>query len=92
VNFLNIGPMELVLILALALIVLGPRRLPEVAKELGKALRNFRRATENLEEEISQELGPTTEALLGSTQAADASSQDEVLQAPHPEGFRDDGC
>ena len=89
-NFLNIGPMELVLILILALIVLGPRRLPEVARDLGKALSSFRRATRNLEEEISQELGITTEALMGSVQATDASSQDEVLQTRQPEELRDD--
>jgi Tat protein translocase TatB subunit len=82
--------MELVLILILALIVLGPRRLPEVARDLGKALSSFRRATRNLEQEISQELGITTEALLGSVQATDASSQDEVLQTRQPEELRDD--
>jgi len=90
VNFLNIGPMELVLILILALIVLGPRRLSEVARDLGKALSTFRRATRNLEQEISQELGITTEALMGSVQATDASSQDEVLQTRQPEELRDD--
>lgn len=89
-NFLNIGPMELVLIFTLALIVLGPRRLPEVARDLGKALNSLRRATRDLEEEIRQELGPTTEALLGSIQATGASPQDEVLQTPQPGGLRDD--
>jgi len=83
--------MELMLILILALIVLGPRRLPEVARDLGKALSSFRRATQELEEEISQELGATTEALLRSTPPTDAGSKDEVLQPPPSEGFLGDG-
>ncbi len=43
---------ELVVILVVALIVLGPRRLPEVARALGRALAEFRRATSDLSEEF----------------------------------------
>lgn len=50
----GIGMPELVLILALALIVLGPRRLPEIARALGKGLAEFRRATDELKEELRQ--------------------------------------
>ena len=52
-NFLNIGPMELILIFMLALIILGPRRLPEVARDLGEAPSSFRRATQDLERDRS---------------------------------------
>jgi sec-independent protein translocase protein TatA len=38
----NVGPMELIVVLAIALIVLGPKRLPEVGKSLGKGLREFK--------------------------------------------------
>lgn len=38
----NIGPMELVVILAIALIVLGPKRLPEAGKSIGKGMREFK--------------------------------------------------
>ena len=38
----NIGPMELVVILAIALIVLGPKRLPEVGRSVGNGLREFK--------------------------------------------------
>ena len=48
----GIGMPELVLILALALIVLGPKRLPEIARALGKGLAEFRRATDELKEEF----------------------------------------
>jgi sec-independent protein translocase protein TatA len=38
----NVGPMELVLVLAIALIVLGPKKLPEVGRSIGRGLREFR--------------------------------------------------
>ena len=38
----NVGPMELIVILAIALIVLGPKKLPEVGKSLGKGMREFK--------------------------------------------------
>lgn len=38
----GIGPMELVIVLAIALVVLGPRRLPEVGRQLGTGMREFR--------------------------------------------------
>ena len=39
--FNNIGPMELLIVLVIALIVIGPKRLPEVGKSLGRGLRAF---------------------------------------------------
>jgi sec-independent protein translocase protein TatA len=38
----NIGPMELIIVLAIALIVLGPKKLPEVGRSLGKGMREFK--------------------------------------------------
>ena len=90
-NFLNIGPMELILIFILALIILGPRRLPKVARDLGEALSSFRRATQDLEKEIGREFGTTTEAPPGTTQATDKASHDRVLQPLDRKGSRDDG-
>ena len=45
---------ELLLILALALIVLGPKKLPELARALGKGMAEFRRATDELKDELRQ--------------------------------------
>ena len=50
----GIGMPELLLILALALIVLGPKKLPELAKALGKGLAEFRRATDEIKDEFRQ--------------------------------------
>ena len=38
----NIGPMELIIVLVIALIVLGPKRLPEVGRSVGKGMREFK--------------------------------------------------
>ncbi len=48
----GIGMQEMILILAVALIVVGPKRLPEIAKVLGKAMGEFRKATTELKESI----------------------------------------
>lgn len=38
----NVGPMELIIVLAIALIVLGPKKLPEVGRSIGRGMREFR--------------------------------------------------
>jgi TatA/E family protein of Tat protein translocase len=48
----GIGMPELLVILALALIVIGPRKLPELARALGKGLAEFKRATRDLHEPL----------------------------------------
>jgi TatA/E family protein of Tat protein translocase len=48
----NIGSTELIVIFVLALLLLGPRRLPEVGEALGRTLRRFRQASRELRDEI----------------------------------------
>jgi TatA/E family protein of Tat protein translocase len=48
----GIGPTEHIIILAIALLVLGPKRLPDLARSLGKGLAEFRRATADVTEEL----------------------------------------
>ena len=49
----GIGMPELILILAVALIVLGPKKLPEIARSLGRGLAEFRRTTDEVKREIN---------------------------------------
>lgn len=49
----GIGMPELILIAVVALIVLGPQKLPDLAKSLGRAVREFRKATSELKETLS---------------------------------------
>jgi len=48
----GLGMGELLVILALALLFLGPKRLPDLASTLGKAIRSFRRATSDLQDQL----------------------------------------
>ncbi|MGE5307809.1 MAG: Sec-independent protein translocase protein TatB [Deltaproteobacteria bacterium] len=51
----NIGMPELVVIFVVALIFLGPKRLPEVARQLGKAVAQLKKASMDLREAIEKE-------------------------------------
>jgi sec-independent protein translocase protein TatB len=53
----GIGMPEMIMILAVALIVFGPKRLPELAKSLGRALGEFKRATSDLKQSIETDTG-----------------------------------
>jgi TatA/E family protein of Tat protein translocase len=53
----GIGMPELLLILAIALIVIGPKKLPDLAKSLGRALGEFKKATNELKQSIHLDTG-----------------------------------
>ena len=50
---LNVGPLELLVVLAVALIVVGPERLPELARSVGRALRQFREIQDEVKDMVS---------------------------------------
>jgi TatA/E family protein of Tat protein translocase len=68
----GIGMPELLLILALALIVLGPKKLPELARALGKGMAEFRRATDDLKDEFRQLENEPPESPVKATQKDDS--------------------
>ena len=53
-NVLGMGPLEIILIVVLALIVFGPAKLPEIMGQVGKAINDFRRATSELSDEFNR--------------------------------------
>lgn len=57
----GIGPVELLVILVLALIVFGPNRLPEIARSLGKAMSELRRTSQEVSQTVMRELDVTPE-------------------------------
>lgn len=58
----NIGAPELLIILVVALIVFGPRKLPELGKSLGQGLREFRKTTGAVTDELRRGLDTTAPA------------------------------
>jgi sec-independent protein translocase protein TatA len=51
----NIGPMELIVVLVIALVVLGPKKLPEVGRSLGKGMREFKDSITNMSADDDRE-------------------------------------
>jgi Tat protein translocase TatB subunit len=51
----NVGMPELILIFIVALLVVGPKRLPDIARQLGKAMAQLKRASIDLKEALEQE-------------------------------------
>lgn len=75
--FPNIGAPELILILVIALIVLGPGKLPEVASSLGRSVREFRKAATDVKDAASPEPtspGPTSPGPAQATTTAPPST------------------
>ena len=66
--FEGLGTSELILILVVALVLFGPRKLPQLSRSLGKSLANFKRASEDFkqtwEKEVARE-SAIKEALVG---------------------------
>ena len=54
----NIGPGELILILIIALVIIGPGRLPDVGAALGKSIREFRKASSDMAEATRVDTSP----------------------------------
>ena len=56
------GPLELVIILVIALLILGPGKLPEVGASLGKSIREFRKASSDVQDSIKVDVDTTPQA------------------------------
>jgi sec-independent protein translocase protein TatA len=54
--FGSIGPAELILIFVIALLVFGPKKLPEIGRSVGKALREFKKTSEEIKGRIEEEI------------------------------------
>ncbi len=74
--FGRIGPMELILILAIALVIFGPKKLPEIGKAIGNAIREFKKHSSKVSEEIEGAASADSEASpVEERGKADASSK-----------------
>jgi TatA/E family protein of Tat protein translocase len=55
---MNVGPLEIAVVLFVALIVFGPKRLPEVGRQLGAAMRELRRMQDSVKAELDTVINP----------------------------------
>lgn len=92
----NIGPLELMVILVIALLVVGPRRLPEVGRSIGRGIREFRKAQEEVQKTIQTALneepasgtssaGRPSRGVTADADASPAPSGQDAGAAPPPE-------
>jgi TatA/E family protein of Tat protein translocase len=82
--FGSVGMPELVLIFVVALLVFGPKKLPELGKSLGKGLAEFKRASDELKKTIETEI-EQGKAELNSVRENVASIPASLASAPRPE-------
>ncbi len=59
----NLGMPELIMIMVLALLLFGPKKLPEIGKQVGKALGEFKRASNDLKRTIEDEMEKASSAV-----------------------------
>ena len=78
----NIGPGELILILIIAIVFIGPGRLPDVGAALGKSIREFRKASTDMAEATRIDTSPLPPAGSAAAPPAPAPTADP---APTPE-------
>lgn len=80
----GLGTTEMVVILAVVLIFFGPKKLPELAKGLGKGLREFRKASDEVGQAIHEASVEEIEAPQGSVTptATQVTTEPEVVESP----------
>lgn len=84
----NIGLPEILIIGAIALIVFGPNKLPELAKALGRAMREFKKATDEVKESFEAETRDLEEiksAITDENVLGDLAREISTLEEPSPE-------
>lgn len=81
----NIGPLEIAILLAIALIVFGPKRLPELGNSLGRGIREFRGSVTGNDSEAQPELAASASSANSAVKAeVVATPADEKVSAGEP--------
>lgn len=75
----GIGMPELIIILIIALIVIGPQKLPDLARSLGKGLAEFKRAAEDFKQNVAEETKQAEEKEAPAKQVAEKGEHQEPV-------------
>ena len=75
------GPLELVIILVIALVILGPGKLPDVGASLGKSIREFRKASSDVQEAVRVDTSPMPPAQTPAAPATTTTGIDATPEA-----------
>ena len=75
------GPLELVIILVIALVILGPGKLPDVGASLGKSIREFRKASSDVQESVRVDTSPLPPAQTPAAPATTSTGIDATPEA-----------
>ena len=78
----NIGAPELIIILVIALLILGPGKLPEVGASIGKSIREFRKASSDVQDGMKVDTTPLPPADATAPTAAAAPAAPPAPAAP----------
>jgi sec-independent protein translocase protein TatB len=81
----NLGVGELTLILVVALLVLGPKRLPELARGLGKFIREFRKQTDEVRTVVEREFYKMDQELEALPPPTETNAPPVASPSPSPE-------
>lgn len=73
----NIGPLEIIIVLIIALVVFGPKRLPELGRSLGKGIREFRGSVTGHDDDEDKQ--PPQELGGGKDEADDRAGKGETV-------------
>ena len=99
-EFMNLGFPEMIFIFLLALIIFGPKKLPEIGRQIGRALNEFKRASNEFKAQIESEIShldiennhqilppaePPVGAIAADSNAMDSGPSPELRSGPHPE-------
>jgi len=79
----GIGMPEMIIILVIALIVIGPHKLPELAKSLGKGLAEFKKASEGFQRSVQEEANKSEETMKEPVPQVKAASATVEPVTPH---------
>jgi sec-independent protein translocase protein TatA len=82
---MNLGPAEILVVLVIALIVFGPKKLPEVGRQVGAAVRELRKMQDTVKSELSGVLDPDAASSSTTTSAADVSDAVDVDTVDEPD-------